>query len=177
MKAQHLCAVSFITSTLLPSREPAWSEALTEGKAPRGQLRLRLQFCDFPQLRTSHLPSSVQILWCWTRHEAHAASPHCKHYLFSSLIAGCLFSWSLKELNTLWPLLLCQIRVKLASRFICYSHGLRHTGILENQAKATPTDTLLLHGCKTCGHKATYWVKLGPGENSLGIQQSQDFTQ
>lgn len=62
MKAQHLCAISFIISTLLPSREPIWSEALTEGRTPWCLLRLRLQICDFPQLRILHLPSSPQML-------------------------------------------------------------------------------------------------------------------
>lgn len=54
MKAQRLCAISFIISTLLPSREPTRSEAFTEGKTPWCWLRLRLQLCDFPQLRILH---------------------------------------------------------------------------------------------------------------------------
>lgn len=70
-----------------------------------------------------------------------------KCYLFSSLIAGCLFLWSLRQLNISRPLLLCQIRVKSASKFICYSQGLRHTGTAENSAKTTPTDRLFSYGC------------------------------
>lgn len=84
--------------------------------------------------------SSPQMLWCWTRHEAHAAFSHWERYLVSSLIAGCLCLWSFKELNILWLLWLCQIRVKSANRFICHGQGLRHTGTAENPSKTAPTD-------------------------------------
>lgn len=89
--------------------------------------------------------SSPRMLWCWTRHEAHAAFSHWEHYLVSSLIAGCLSLWGLMELRILWLLWLHQIRVKSANRFICHSQGLRHTGTAENPSKPALTGILSFH--------------------------------
>lgn len=89
-------------------------------------------------------------VWCQTSHEAYPAFSPQEWYFFSSLIAEYLRLGSLKKLNILRLLQLCQIRVKSANSFRCHGQSLRHTETEENPSKTAPPDILFFNTWDLC---------------------------